>query len=271
MLHSSHGLAVGDFKYVGIRYFQGTDQHPPLRIFYPAEVLKDASKEIQSKPAGWFAENSLGYILSGYLHAFGAPHDTLVFRWILFPLLYGLSIFFPVRWISIPDVFWEAPVAKSSDKKHPVVVFSHGLSGTGQENSVLLSCWAKRGFVVVSVHHRDGSSCRVPLPDGSSKYYQRGPPFSNYDRNFRLSQIQLRAKEMKQAVSFLRNDFQDCPQEILENVNLTAVVAAGFSYGAATAALAAVEEDTSPQLFKGLILLDGWFYIDVSGSDGIEF
>jgi pimeloyl-ACP methyl ester carboxylesterase len=45
-------------------------------------------------------------------------------------------------------------------------------------------------------------------------------------------------------------------------------VAAGFSYGAATAALATSTDD---QPFCGAILLDGWFYIDVSESAGIEY
>lgn len=153
-----------------------------------------------------------------------------------------------------------------SEKKWPVVIFSHGLTGTGQENAVLLSAWARRGFVVVSVHHTDGSSCRVRLPDGSDKFYEHGPSYSNYDPSFRKQQIQHRAKEMKDALSFLQSN--KCPQDIRDSVDPSKAVVAGFSYGAATAALATSTDD---QPFCGAILLDGWFYIDVSESAGIEF
>jgi len=42
-------------------------------------------------------------------------------------------------------------------------LFSHGLTGTGEENTILCMEWAKHGYIVVSVHHTDGSSCCVPL------------------------------------------------------------------------------------------------------------
>ena len=44
------------------------------------------------------------------------------------------------------------------------------------------------------------------------------------------------------------------------------VVAAGFSYGAATASLEVV---THPQDYTACILLDGWFHIEV--GEGIDF
>jgi predicted esterase len=267
MLYKAHGLAVGEYESVGVRHFAATDQHPPLRVFYPSN--NNISNTIQ--PVGWFQEDGLGFFLSGYLHTIFVRRHTKVFRWLLSPLLHVASFFlFTMRWIRIPNVAFDAPLANNinlkSKKKWPVVIFSHGLTGTGQENAVLLSAWARLGFVVVSVHHTDGSACRVRLPDGSDKFYEHGPSFSNYDPSFRKQQVLHRAKEMKDALSFLQSN--KCPQDIRDYVDPTKAVAAGFSYGAATAALATSIDD---QPFCGAILLDGWFYIDVSESAGIEF
>jgi predicted esterase len=271
LLYKAHGLAVGDYESVGVRHFASTDQHPPLRVFYPSNNVN------LIRPVGWFQEDGLGFFLSGYLHAIFVRRHTKLFRWLLSPLLQAASFFLlTMRWIRIPNVALNAPVANNnnnnnnnnlqSQNKWPVVIFSHGLTGTGQENAVLLSAWARRGFVVVSVHHTDGSACRVRLSDGSDKFYEHGPSFSNYDPSFRKQQIQHRAKEMKDALSFLQSN--KCPQDIRDSVDPTRAVAAGFSYGAATAALATSTDD---QPFCGAILLDGWLYIDVSRSAGIEF
>lgn len=263
MRYSTHGLAVGEEEAVGVRYFEGTEKHPPLRIFYPAAV-----SERKPRPVGWFHEGGVGNFISGYIHLALIISHTCTFRWIVSPVVHILSLFLPLRWIKIPEVSLEAPLAlmNGNARRRPVVLFSHGLTGTGQENALLHTCWAKRGFVVVSIHHRDGSSCRVPNSDGSILWYDKGPPFSNYDPTFRPRQVQQRASEMMDAFRFLSS--VECPKQLRDGVDTNKVIAAGYSFGAATAALAAVQEQ---ERFAGVVLLDGWFYIDVSESAGVEF
>ena len=51
-------------------------------------------------------------------------------------------------------------------KKQTLVLFSHGLTGTGEENSIFCAALAKRGYVVAWIHHRNRSSNQAPLHDG---------------------------------------------------------------------------------------------------------
>ncbi|KAL7531766.1 hypothetical protein ACHAXR_005426, partial [Thalassiosira sp. AJA248-18] len=163
----------------------------------------------------------------------------------------------------------------------PLVVFSHGLTGTGEENSIFCTSLAKRGYVVASIHHRDGSSSRVPLPDGTCRYYEHMPSGENYNPRHRLEQVQARAKEFLYSCSWMmgeedimmdeEDDLYSYHHPIVDQIrpylNKQRVIAAGFSYGAATASLACTLEPTK---FQCAILLDGWFHIDYS-SRGVEF
>jgi len=158
----------------------------------------------------------------------------------------------------------------------------------------------------VSIHHTDGSSCCVPLPllveddddddDGrrcttTELYYRHGPPRtkSEYDPSFRPNQLHYRVKELLQVYHFVigtttnknnnedaavdlhsshNNNNNDIPKEIQQRVDTDKVIAAGFSFGAATAALAVTLHKT---LFCGGIFLDGWFRVDLQQSVGIAF
>lgn len=276
MLGIPQDLIIGDAEAVGVRYYQATPDHPPLRVFYPA-VLANATS---TRSIGWFDIETGGILqfLKGFLHTGIARHDTLLFQYLLVPVLYMITPFLPMTWLRVNGVYKNAPLcipASSShskndgdkkNKKLPVIIFSHGLTGTGQENTALCAAWAKQGFIVAALHHTDGSSCRVRLQDGTTKWYQHGPSFTNYDASFRPRQVQHRASEMLQAHGFLSSS--SCP-DFMHSVDMNRVVAAGFSFGAATAARAVTMKED--KLFCGALLLDGWFYVDVGKSAGIEF
>lgn len=264
MIGVPRDLITGDEQCVGVRYFPATRHHPSIRLYYPAYMDESLHS---SKPVGWFYDTgSVPYIL-GLLHMALARHDTKMFQWIVRPVVYLSSFFLPMSWLRIPGVFQEAPYQESEGKeKRPVVVFSHGLTGTGQENAVLLSAWAKRGFVVAAIHHTDGSSGCVQLADGATKYYQHGPSYKNYDPAFRPNQVTHRAEEVFQTCQFLRGAGRWSRMGL--DLDLDRVVLAGFSYGASTVARALCMEKAH---FCGALFLDGWFHIDVSESAGIEF
>jgi pimeloyl-ACP methyl ester carboxylesterase len=283
MATSAQGIVLGEAETVGYRYFAGVKGScPPIRILYPASASASATPTTQR--VGWFQEHGFGFFVNGYLHIVGIKHGTWLNRFLspvfdTFASILSVASSYTLGWINVHTPLGlfaidatPCPV-KNDKKKLPLIVFSHGLTGTGQENLLLLSAWAKLGFVVASVHHTDGSSNRVRLETKQSRekedlYYQHGPSFKNYDANFRPKQILHRSKEMKQAIDFVQND----PRltDIVTNLNCDTdqVIVAGFSFGAATAVLTA---DMYPNSVKGLILLDGWFYIDVAESAGIEF
>jgi platelet-activating factor acetylhydrolase len=150
------------------------------------------------------------------------------------------------------------------------VVFSHGLTGTGEENTIFCSSLARRGYVVVSVHHRDGSSCRAPSHDGSDcVYYKHFPTMKEegFDPRNRLRQVRVCAREFLTCRSYIvgggdhddeHDDDVDAEHRrvVLDQIRPhlddgDGAIAAGFSYGAATAALAAT---MTPEKFRCAVI-----------------
>jgi dienelactone hydrolase len=283
--HSPHNLIVGDAPFVGILDLPSQEsKRPPIRLFFPATLADSASKP--PKKATYFVDNRVSYVVEGFAHIALARHTTKLFRFVLRPLIWMLSLVFPVRYLRIPDtalvnndssVKYLTPSSlslnKTKNSKQRLVVFSHGLTGTGEENSIFCTSLAKRGYVVASIHHRDGSSSRVPMPDGSCKFYEHFPMGPDYDPKNRLDQVNIRADEMLDTCDWLLKS--DCDEkrneypvlkEICDNLDTQNVIATGFSYGAATTALAATKR---PNQFQCAILLDGWFHIEWSAK-GID-
>jgi len=201
--------------------------------------------------------------------------------------MWMVSLFFPVRFLKIPDTALvtntidDSPVRYSppnnnneTSRSQSLVMFSHGLTGTGEENAIFCTALAKRGYVVACIHHRDGSSSRVPMPDGTCKFYEHLPSGDDYSPSHRLEQVSYRAKEFLYATKWLLGEERggedyDHPilQQIRTNLDDKKVIASGFSYGSTTCALAATIE---PKRFQCAVFLDGWFHIDFS-SKGYEF
>ena len=291
LFYSPRQLIVGDAQLVGVLDIPGThSDRPPIRLYFPATTVDETiNTNKKLKQARYFVDNRAAYILQGFVHIAFARHTTKLHRFILRPLLWLLSFIFPPRWLKIPDtvlvrniddleaVKYATP--KSLDKQYQnLVIFSHGLTGTGEENTVLCTSLAKRGYVVCSIHHRDGSSSRVPLSDGSCLFYQHFPTGEDYDPKHRLEQVNVRAQEFLYSTAFMMGEedaddhgLTDYAQSILNQIRphlrSDHVVGAGFSYGAATTSLAAT---LKPQQFKCAILLDPWLHIDYS-SKGYEF
>ena len=261
---SASTLVTGDAEAVGIIDLQGAKS--PLRIYYPATAGEGRTERV-----GWFVR-SFGFMCAGYAHAFGlSKQSSFAFRWLVSPLLRFIGALLPLSYAKIPHTARGAPFQPAAGGgKRPCIVFSHGLTGTGEEHGAMFAAWAKKGIVVVTCHHTDGSSSRVPLP-GGDVWYDHGPSFSDYDRTFRPRQISKRAEDVFAATGAILHPDPGCPAElraVSAGVDPKCVVAGGFSYGAATAALAATMR---PEVYCGAVLHDGWFHIDVSSSAGIEF
>jgi hypothetical protein len=78
-----------------------------------------------------------------------------------------------------------------------------------------------------------------------------------------VRQRQMELHEMKEYILDNKSSFSSTLRDIVDS---SRIIAAGFSYGAATASLEVV---THPNDYTMCILLDGWFHIDV--GDGFDF
>ncbi|KAK1742231.1 platelet-activating factor acetylhydrolase-like protein [Skeletonema marinoi] len=284
LFHSPHRLLVGDAPLVGVLDLPSSasnHERPPIRLFFPATTVSPKPRRV--KQARYFVNNRVSYVLQGFAHIALARHTTKLYRFIVRPLMWMVSLFFPVRFLKIPDTALVttkkddspvryAPLNNNSNKtkSQSLIMFSHGLTGTGEENALFCTALAKRGYVVACIHHRDGSSSRVPMPDGTCKFYEHLPNGDDYSPNHRLEQVSFRAKEFLYATKWLLGEEQggddyDHPilQQIRPKLDTKKVVASGFSYGSTTCALAATAQ---PNRFQCAVFLDGWFHVDYSSK-----
>jgi platelet-activating factor acetylhydrolase len=170
---------------------------------------------------------------------------------------------------------------KVGKTKQRLVIFSHRLAATGEENSIFCTALAKKGYVVASVLHRDGSASIAQLPDGSWKYIDNIPRWCAAQKY--CEQVQFRANEFLDACDWLLNLSSDknssdgviqlknhpVLKEICNNLDGRNVIASGSSYGAATSVLAATKR---PDQFQCALLVDGWFNLgNASDDDNIHF
>jgi len=259
-------------NFVGVIDLKTRDNEIPCRIYYPATdkaSVIDNYHNIGSNSAnvGWFV-HSFAHFIEGYMH-------FLLPKWkhsaILFSILSGIAWLF--SWIiphanaHLPQCVRNArpaPLSGASGQRRPLIFYSHGLTGSGEEHGLMFTHWAQRGYIVASIQHCDGSSCKVHRSDGEHIYYD-WPDMKNYDSNFRPNQVQRREEELQELRRFILEEkgsdtsFLD---DLRDTIDASNIVVAGFSYGAATAALSVAKH---PSDYTACMLLDGWFFIELSG------
>eukprot|EP00667_Euglena_gracilis_P011514 EG_transcript_11766 len=232
----------------------------PFFVFYPAAAPTP-------RPANWFLDGFSTFFEGYVIHKYpGLLQRPLLLR-LLRPLLWACSLPLPARHLKVPSLYIDAPPADTGPAL-PLIVFSHGLTGTAAEHTLLLTSWALQGYVVVAIRHCDRSSTLVRLPEGDV-WYDR-PDFKAYDLNFRPRQLRVREAELHALKDFVLRDGAAVPPAVRRMIDPSRVLVAGFSYGAATAALSAV---LHPKEYQACLLLDGWFHLDLEsvGLPGQSF
>lgn len=169
----------------------------------------------------------------------------------------------PLAWSTIPRCYNDVPIANDQDdKSFPLIVWSHGLTGTGCEHGMLAAALALRGNIVALTHHSDGSSSLTDINTGLKisqatklKYVHPIYTAENYDKLFRQRQVEYRANEVEEARMSVLND-----SDVSKYINKNKIIVGGFSFGAATAGLVASKY---PETYKAAILIDGWWHIEL--------
>lgn len=227
-----------------------------IRIFYPA-----GDKPPPGARQATLFRTTLAFFIEGYTHVFlGSFLPHFVLRVIDF-FMSKIAWLHPHAWSKLPRCYVDVPpVVKGGGKKLPLIVWSHGLTGTGCEHGMFAVSLALRGNVVALVHHSDGSSSLADIKTHNSlsavKLRYQQPTYSpTYDEGFRQLQAEYRASEVGQARSLVL-----AMPSLKSLIDCSKVVIGGFSFGAATAGIVAAE---NADAFVGAILIDGWWHIEL--------
>jgi dienelactone hydrolase len=155
--------------------------------------------------------------------------------------------------VSTNAVLGASPALSSS--KAPVIIFSHGLGGTKNQNTVQAEELASLGYIVVAVDHAYDAYLTI-FDDGSLADYRSkardGLTVEEFWA-FRTPQLATRTADIHflLAVMSARQARGEAPWA---NMDLNRIGIFGHSYGGATSIMAA----STDSRIKATIALDGW-------------
>ncbi|KAJ3417274.1 Platelet-activating factor acetylhydrolase [Chytridiales sp. JEL 0842] len=171
----------------------------------------------------------------------------------------------------------EAELSKSDalPAKLPLIIYSHGLAGTQTTYSTYCGNLASRGFIVLSLEHRDTTAAysarnayKEKIPHARPTAPNPGETVDEYLIRYRTTQIKHRAAEVREALILLRkmdggeeyeNMLKTSVVSLKDRVDWNNCVVTGHSFGGATA-LAVMQDKEMGELFKGCIALDPWMF-----------
>jgi dienelactone hydrolase len=210
------------------------DSRATFRLVFPA-------KEASSKSVAW---------LPTPRHALGFLHfqTRVEEKSILSRALARCSCF--AVWVvgcacaRIPINASSSAKPKSNSEPLPLVLLSHGLSGSRHSYMLLAGRLAAKGNAVVVMEHRDGSASTWDDPQSRKlRLYE----FSDGTRSWRYSQLQQRHDECNAALKILGEmnrgvcETHDAARHFENFVNCENFLVAGHSFGSLTALKLAIE------------------------------
>eukprot|EP00090_Calanus_glacialis_P009424 TRINITY_DN17792_c0_g1_i1.p1 TRINITY_DN17792_c0_g1~~TRINITY_DN17792_c0_g1_i1.p1 ORF type:complete len:439 (+),score=123.75 TRINITY_DN17792_c0_g1_i1:76-1392(+) len=170
--------------------------------------------------------------------------------------------------VHIP-ILKNAPI--STEKKWPVIVFSHGMGCNRFAYSRICTDLASHGFVVAATEHRDGSGSLSFTMEGGTKNWIPHRRITDAEKEYtvRNQQLHFRVAEVKRTMDLVLklNNGGDCVNILQEgadydvsmfknSMEASKPVLAGHSYGGATTLMALAEDHR----FKQGLVLDGWLF-----------
>ena len=156
----------------------------PFQIYYPTAGGGGT-------PASWFRD-SLADTMLGHLYV--ALPSLRRFHSVVAFLISIIAYVLPTSYYRVPCLFRGAPPDNAMSRR-PLIVFSHGLTGTSEEHAVMFVHLVQQGYVVAALTHCDGSSSAATLHTGERMFY-RHPNYKAYNAEFRPEQIRRREEEL---------------------------------------------------------------------------
>jgi len=162
-------------------------------------------------------------------------------------------------------------VAISTEKKWPVIVFSHGMGCSRFAYSRICTDLASHGFVVAATEHRDGSGAVSFTMEGGVKNWIPHRRITDMEKEYtvRNQQLNFRVAEIRRTMDLVirlnnggtvenvLSNAKDFDHSIFKNsMEVSKPVLAGHSYGGATTLMTLAKDSR----FKQGLVLDGWLF-----------
>jgi predicted dienelactone hydrolase len=149
--------------------------------------------------------------------------------------------------------FKNIPIIKS-DQLMPVVVFSHGITGTRHLHQAMYEFLVSRGFIVIAPDHSFDANLTI-FPDGHLADYRSNITGHTDSVNVRTMQMNTRVAD----ISFILDQLVKIQSgkidaQINAKIDLERIAVGGHSYGGSTATVVSQRDDR----IKACFVLDSW-------------
>ena len=149
--------------------------------------------------------------------------------------------------------FKNMPIIKS-DQLMPVVIFSHGITGTRHLHQAMYEFLVSRGFIVLALDHSFDANLTI-FPDGHLADYRSNITGHPDSLNVRTMQMNTRVAD----ISFILDQLDKIQSGKIESqinakIDLERVAVGGHSYGGSTATVVSQRDNR----IKACFSLDSW-------------
>ena len=166
----------------------------------------------------------------------------------------GIPAFFPGHLNYIfTNSFSNSPLI-TSDSLFPVIIFSHGITGSRHLHQALYEYLVSRGYIVVALDHSFDANLTI-FPNGHIADYRSDITGHPDSVNVRILQMNTRASD----ISFILNQLEKIQfgyiqSQVVEKINLNKIAVGGHSYGGSTAIVASHLD----KRIRACFVLDPW-------------
>ena len=246
---------------------QGKGETAPMRSALEGQTIAAVPQPTGGSPVGTHVMRFVDFIREDPYLTDGTKRELLVRFWYPAPsetTCIAADYTSPEVWsyfshllgLTLPQVSTNSCLdARVADGTHPVVVFSHGFTGTFTDYTFLFEDLASRGYIVASVDHTYEATA-VEFPDGRLEKSVFGSHLTNYVRSDAQAltfAVSVRLDDLNLVLNELERLNAEPDSPFRAKLDLSRIALAGHSLGGLTTILGVENEPR----FKVGIILDG--------------
>ena len=154
---------------------------------------------------------------------------------------------------------YNAPINVESLIKYPLVVFSHGLGGMKNQNSIQVEELVSQGYVVIAPDHSYDANITIfdndEIAPFKSSEYDPKIKYSIEDfYAYRIPQIQIRSADLSFIINTIEQLQLTLDEKLWQMIDLNRIGVFGHSFGGGTSLVTMHNDDR----IDACIALDGW-------------
>ena len=154
---------------------------------------------------------------------------------------------------------YDAPIDINPSKQFPLIIFSHGLGGMKNQNSIQIEKLVSDGYVVIAPDHAFDANITIfedsQIAPFKSAEYDPNTKYTIEDfYAYRIPQIQTRSLDLSFIIDEVEKKQKNLDEKLWNMIDLEKIGVFGHSFGGGTSLITSYRDDR----VDASIALDGW-------------